>query len=182
MLMGSVCPQSRKRSRANRQQTLIWDGAEFVVGIGAHDLTVCDYNETSHLCFIAAAQENGYARGHGLILDPSYSLVLNVSSGDDQPALDQHEFWVKENGTTALITVYKQIPFDAATSAPGIPSLVNVTWLQACIFQEIDLATNKVLFEWQSSDFVPVSASYVMPGTTDVSGDGLSESTAWDYL
>ena len=128
------------------------------------------------------AQESGYARGSGLILDQTYTQVLNVTSGNDQPALDQHEFFVKDNGTTVLVTIYKQIPFDAATSAPGNTALENVTWLQVGIFQQIELATNKVLFEWQSSDFVPVSASYVQPGTTDISGNGSSASTAWDYL
>ncbi|MCJ1403059.1 hypothetical protein MMC11_006282 [Xylographa trunciseda] len=162
--------------------TLIWDGVAFVDGLQGHDLTVCDYNEASHLCFMYGVQDNGYARGYGLILDQTYTQVLNVSSGNDQPSLDQHEFFVKENGTTVLATIYKQIPFDAATSAPGNPALANITWLQVGIFQEIDLATNDVLFEWQSSDFVPVSASYVAPGTTDISGSGLSESSAWDYF
>ncbi|MCJ1391747.1 hypothetical protein MMC18_004612 [Xylographa bjoerkii] len=162
--------------------TLIWDGVASVHGLQGHDLTVCDYNETSHLCFMYGAQENGYARGYGLILDQTYTQVLNVTSGDGQPALDQHEFFVKENGTTVLATIYKQIPFDAATSAPGNTALENITWLQVGIFQEIDLATNNVLFEWQSSDVVPVSASYVMPGTTDISGTGLTENSAWDYF
>ncbi|MCJ1284523.1 hypothetical protein MMC26_003856 [Xylographa opegraphella] len=162
--------------------TLIWDGRAYVDGLQGHDLTVCDYNETSNLCFMYGVQENGYARGYGLVLDQTYTQVLNVTSGNGESGLDQHEFFVKENGTTVLATIYKQIPFDAATSAPGNTALENVTWLQVGIFQRIELATNNVLFEWQSSDFVPVSASYVLPGTTDISGDGLSAGTAWDYF
>ncbi|MCJ1415924.1 hypothetical protein MMC32_002259 [Xylographa parallela] len=162
--------------------TLVWDGRAYVHGLQGHDLTVCEFNEASNLCFMYGAQESGYARGSGLILDQTYTQVLNVTSGNDQPALDQHEFFVKDNGTTVLVTIYKQIPFDAATSAPGNTALENVTWLQVGIFQQIELATNKVLFEWQSSDFVPVSASYVQPGTTDISGNGSSASTAWDYF
>ena len=138
---------------------------------------MCDYQGSSHICFIDAAQENGYARGHGVILDPGYNIVDTVNSGDDQPLLDQHEFFLQDNGTSALITIYKQIPFDGATS--GFP---NVTWLQIGIFQEIDLASGNVTFQWQSIDHVGVNESYVLPGTTDISGNGLTENTAWDYL
>jgi hypothetical protein len=159
------------------RQTLIWDGLAFVAPLNAHDLTVCDYKNSSHLCFVNAAQENGYARGHGVILDPTYTIVDTVQSGNDQPELDQHEFFLKDNGTSVLVTIYNQIPFDGA--ANGFP---NVTWLQVGIFQEIDLATGNVTFQWTTIDYVPVSQSYVLPGTTDISGDGLTQNTAWDYL
>lgn len=154
----------------------------FVAPLGAHDLTVCHYNASPHLCFISAVQDSGYARGSGLILDQTYTQVLNVSSGNGQPGLDQHEFLVKDSGTTVLVTIYKQIPFNGSSYASTEPAIGNVTWLQIGIVQEIELATGNVNFEWQTIDHVPVTASYVLPGTTDISGNGLSQNSAWDYL
>ena len=110
-------------------------------------------------------------------MDSTYSVVDTVVSGNNQPQIDQHEFDVVDDGDSALITIYKQIPFN--TTEPGI---ANVTWLTVGIFQEIDLGTGNVNFEWQSIDHVPVTASFVLPGTTDISGDGLTEDAAWDYL
>ncbi len=49
------------------------------------------------------------------------------------------------------------------------------------MFQEIAIDSGDVLFEWASLNFVNLSASYVLPGTTDVSGNG-TFTQPWDYL
>lgn len=159
------------------KQTLIWDGLAFVAPVNAHDLTMCNYQGTPHLCFVDAAQFNGYARGHGVILDSTYTIVREVSSGNNQPGLDQHEFRIQDGSSSVLATIYKQIPYNGSEYG-----MANVTWLSIGIFQEIDVATGNVLFEWQTIDHVPINQSYVLPGTTDISGDGLTQDTAWDYL
>ena len=65
---------------------------------------------------------------------------------------------------------------------PSSNGIHNVSWVLNGAFQEIDIATGAVLFEWNSLDHVPVTLSQVMPGTTDISGNGLTTDTAWDYL
>ena len=51
------------------------------------------------------------------------------------------------------------------------------------VFQEVNTVTSEVVFEWHYSlEFVDPSATFVLPNTTDVSGDGLTQDTAWDYL
>ena len=162
---------------ADLKQTLIWDGFHFVDPNDAHCLTVCNYQGSPHLCFVDAALHGGYARGHGVILDSTYSIVSNVTSGNSQPGLDLHEFRMKDGASSVIATIYKQIPYNG--SQYGMP---DVTWLSIGIFQEIDVPTGKVLFEWQTIDHVPISQSYVLPNTTDISGDGKTQDTAWDYL
>ena len=143
----------------------------------AFDLTVCYYAGSPHLCFLRGVEFNGYARGNGVILDNTYTEVATVSTGENEPvALDQHEFLVTENGTTVLVTIYYQVQYDASFFAPG------VSWVQTGIFQEIDIATQNVNFAWSALDHVNVSQSYVLPNTSDVSGTGVSQDSAWDYL
>jgi hypothetical protein len=158
--------------------TLIWDGADLVKNSNAHDLTMCNYNQSPHMCFVNAAQLNGYARGKGVILDPTYTQVQEVGPANGQPLLDQHEFMVIEDGTAVLTTIYKQVPFNSNASL----GLGRVKWVTTGIFQDVDIDTNACNFEWSSIDHVPVNMSYVLPSTTDISGDGLTNNTAWDYL
>ena len=94
------------------------------------------------------------------------------------PPSDQHEFNIDPTGKKALMTIYNQQPYDL--------SAYNITggqgWILQGVFQEVDTETNEVLFEWKSLDHVDPSAGYVLPNTTDVSGDGQTKDTAWDYL
>lgn len=67
---------------------------------------------------------------------------------------DLHDFVITANDT-ALVTIYDPIPADL-TSVGG-PEL---GWLYDGVFQEIDIATGKLLFEWRSSHFFPANSSY----------------------
>ncbi|KAL3468048.1 ASST-domain-containing protein [Aspergillus heterothallicus] len=123
-------------------------------------------------------QQNGYCRGHGVIMDEHYHIVKTVLPGGGMAASDMHEFKLINNGKTALMTVYQQRQFDM--------SIWNVKggmgWLMESVFQEIDVETNKVLFEWRSLDHVDPSVSYTYPGHTDTSGTGLEPRSPWDYF
>ncbi|KAL4866425.1 hypothetical protein BDV12DRAFT_187389 [Aspergillus spectabilis] len=129
-------------------------------------------------CTYARIQQNGYCRGHGVIMDSHYHIVKTVLPGGGMAASDMHEFKLINNGKTALMTVYQQRQFDM--------SIWNVKcgmgWLMESVFQEIDVETSKVLFEWRSLDHVDPSVSYTYPGHTDTSGTGLEPRSPWDYF
>ncbi|KAL2820587.1 ASST-domain-containing protein [Aspergillus granulosus] len=131
-----------------------------------------------HLCFFQGVQQTGYCRGHGVIMDEHYHIVKTVVPGGGMAASDMHEFKLINNGKTALMTLYQQRQFDM--------SIWNVKggmgWLMESVFQEVDVATNKVLFEWRSLDHVDPSVSYTYPGHTDTSGTGLEPRSPWDYF
>ncbi|KAL4977294.1 ASST-domain-containing protein [Aspergillus desertorum] len=123
-------------------------------------------------------QQNGYCRGHGVIMDSHYHIVKTVVPGGGMAASDMHEFKLINNGQTALMTVYQQRQFDM--------SIWNIKggmgWLMESVFQEIDVESGKVLFEWRSLDHVDPSVSYTYPGHTDTSGTGLEPRSPWDYF
>jgi len=55
-------------------------------------------------------------------------------------------------------------------------------WIVESIFQEVDISTGKIVFEWRSLDHFDPSHSLVYPVTSDTAGDGLNEDSPWDYF
>lgn len=139
---------------------------------------VCRYKGADHLCFFQGNQQKGYCRGHGVILDNSYRTVRSVLPGGGMASSDMHEFLPVNDGKTALMTVYQQRQFDMGPW--NIKT--GMGWLMESVFQEVDVETSKVLFEWRSLDHVDPSMSYTYPAHTDTSGTGLNVHEPWDYF
>lgn len=91
---------------------------------------------------------------------------------------DMHEFKLVDDGKSALMTVYQQRQFDM--SPWNIKT--GIGWIMESIFQEVDIETGRVLFEWRSLDHVDPSLSYTYPDHTDTSGTGLDPFSPWDYF
>lgn len=157
---------------------LVWSGYGPTGAGPSFDFRLCPYNGSDHLCFFTGQELLGYSRGYGLILDSSYSVVESVQSQAGDVPSDQHEFKVIDGGKSALVTVFGPHQYDL--SAYGITG--GLGWIMDCSFQEIEIGTDKVLFEWSSLNYVPPTASFVAPNTTDTSGTGLSSSEPWDYF
>ncbi len=92
----------------------------------------------------------GYGRGQGVIADTSYRRLHTVRAGRGLDA-DLHEFFLTPQGT-AFLTAYRTAPADL--SGLGGPARGFVL---AGVVQEIDVATGRVLFDWDSLDHVPLS-------------------------
>lgn len=123
-------------------------------------------------------QLKGYCRGHGIILDDAYRVQTSVQAGGGLAASDMHEFELTEGGETALMTVYQPRQYDL--SGYGIGN--GLGWLVESIFQEVNVSTSEVIFEWRSLDHVDLAESVVGPSASDTSGDGLTKDTPWDYF
>ena len=108
-------------------------------------------------------------------MDSTYSVVTSVQPGLGKTGTDVHEFTVLPDGT-ALTTIFQPTQYDL--SAYGV--LQPVGWVLQGIFQEIDIQTGEVLFEWQSIEHVDPSESYNYINVT--AGDGANATFAWDYL
>jgi hypothetical protein len=94
----------------------------------------------------------GITYGTSYIADSSYAVIAKVNAGNGAET-DLHEFTITPQGT-ALITAHRQVPDDL--SSIGGPKKTSVMVSSA---QEIDIATGKVLFEWNSLDHVPLAES-----------------------
>jgi hypothetical protein len=96
----------------------------------------------------------GYgASGRDEILNSSYQPVATLHGGDGYSS-DLHEFQLIPNGR-ALVDAY--VPVHANLSSVGGPT--DGTVLDNVI-QELDVRTNKVLWEWHAYGHIPLSASY----------------------
>lgn len=94
---------------------------------------------------------------------------------------DMHDFQLLDSATspTALLTSYRAIAYDL--------SAFNITtgqgWLLEGMFQEVDVETGNVLFEWHSSNHVDLVNTQVQIGSiVEFAGNGFSPSTAFDYF
>lgn len=104
-----------------------------------------------------------------LQLNSSYDVVRQVKAANDMEG-DLHEFHII--GDTALITVYDIIPADL--SSIGGPAQ---GWIYDGLFQEIDIESGDLIFQWRASEHYDVKESF-----GKMSGHGGSEDDAWDFF
>jgi hypothetical protein len=95
----------------------------------------------------------GVGSGEDVILNSSYQLVKVVNAGNGLTA-DLHEFELTPRGT-ALITAEYPVIVNASSVKGSTAEVV----LDAVV-QEIDIPTGLVLFQWDSLDHVPLTATY----------------------
>ena len=98
-------------------------------------------------------EEGSGHNGVYVIADDHYRIIATLTAAHGLAA-DLHEFLLTPRGT-AVVTAYKKIPYDL--SALG-GSAHGAVW--EGIVQEIDVATGRLLFEWDSIDHVAVGESY----------------------
>jgi hypothetical protein len=92
----------------------------------------------------------GVGEGVGVIADTSYRKMHTIRAAHGLQA-DLHEFVLTPQGT-ALITAYRTSSADL--TAVGGPQRGTIF---SGVIQEIDVATGKLLFEWDSLDHVDVT-------------------------
>ncbi len=110
----------------------------------------------------------GVGQGEDEIYDSSYRPLATVRAGNGLSA-DLHEFQLTSHNT-ALVTAEFPVYWDAsAVSGASRREIV----LDAVV-QEIDVATGLVLYQWDSLDHVPVTASYQPPPS--------DSGHPWDYF
>jgi hypothetical protein len=128
---------------------------------------------------------NSTSYGHGdiVILDNTYTQIAAVTTGGNLEAhqADMHESDITPQGTM-LLTSYPEVQADL--SSIGGP---KNGWVLEGVAEEVDIATNKVLFEWNSLDHVPITDTYQPIGESDgtkayVSWNGATQVASWRVL
>jgi len=118
---------------------------------------------------------NSTSYGHGdiVILDNTYTQIAAVTTGGNLEAhqADMHESDITPQGTM-LLTSYPEVQADL--SSIGGP---KNGWVLEGVAEEVDIATDKVLFEWNSLDHVPITDTYQPIGE----GDG-TKANPFDYF
>jgi len=98
----------------------------------------------------------GYGEGKYYLADSTYKVVKTVEAGRGLRA-DLHDFYLT-NRNTALLSAYDKKTADLSSVGGPRKGVVLDS-----LFQEIDLKTGAVVFQWRASDFVDLEESYVLP-------------------
>lgn len=142
----------------------------------SQNLKVIEYEGEPHLSFWQGNDQSNGQRGYGVIMDNNYHPVQTVNSGLGRAPNDVHEFTILKAGT-AIITIFQPAPYDLSSFGLIQP----VGWVVEGIFQEIDIASGEVMFEWRSLDHIDPIESYNTYGSEGTS-NGSTVADAWDYL
>jgi hypothetical protein len=124
-----------------------------------HNDTATDFNVQSYQGkpVLTWWQGNVSAAGTGNgvdeIYNSSYQHIATVRAGNGVNA-DLHEFTITGQDT-ALVTAYYPVMWNVSSAKGAKPRIV----LDGVV-QEIDIPTGLVLFQWDSLDHIPVSASH----------------------
>jgi hypothetical protein len=167
-----ITPTGGTGSYANGPEIL--DGLGNVVwfhaipqGQTAADFRAQTYHGKRVLTWWQGTGLGGLASGTDYIYNDRYQQVATVNAGNGLSA-DGHEFLITPQNT-ALILSYTTATADLTSiGGPSDQTVVNG------VVQEIDIATGKVLFQWNSQDHVPFGESeQPLPA---------SASTPWDWF
>ncbi|GLA34413.1 hypothetical protein AnigIFM63309_006956 [Aspergillus niger] len=155
---------------------LIWSGIGYYAGFVANFHTTT-YQGQTVLQGFQGTMDTSHGEGFGqqVILNQNYEHVVTAKAGNHRiPSI--HEFNVID-GKTALVEVY--VPTVANLSAYGGNS--SQKWIGDGLFQEFDIETGELVFEWNALDHVDPADSLVSLGSS-TSDSGLSSSSTWDFI
>ena len=133
----------------------------------AADFRVQTYHGKKVLTWWQGTGLGGLSSGTDYIYNQNYQPIATVNAGNGLSA-DGHEFLITP-WNTALILSYTTATADLTSiGGPADQTVING------VVQEIDIATGKVLFQWNSEDHVPFSDSeQPLPS---------SAATPWDWF
>jgi hypothetical protein len=150
----------------DRDGNVVWFDA-IPQGQTAADFRTQIYRHQRVLTWWQGTGLGGLAQGTDYIYNDRFEPIATVNAGNGLSA-DGHEFLITPQNT-ALILAYTT----ATADLRSIGGAANQTVINGVV-QEIDIATGKVLFQWNSEDHVPFSQSeQPLPS---------SPSTPWDWF
>jgi hypothetical protein len=150
----------------DRDGNVLWFHA-IPQGQTAADFRTQTYRHQRVLTWWQGTGLGGLAQGTDYIYNDRFQPIATVNAGNGLSA-DGHEFLITP-WDTALILSYTT----ATADLRSIGGAANQTVINGVV-QEIDIATGKVLFQWNSQDHVPFSQSeQPLPS---------SPSTPWDWF
>lgn len=124
--------------------SLVYADTSFGTTMNARVQTVDD---TDYLTFWHGDKNGGHGKGHCVFYDDKYELKYNLSIRDPLSVdVDMHECQVTETGTV-LLTAYQDKPYNLSSL-----HFTGDDILADSCFQEIDIATNDLIFSWCASD------------------------------
>ncbi|PBP27622.1 hypothetical protein BUE80_DR001401 [Diplocarpon rosae] len=148
--------------------SLVWMNATYGATFG-HG--VQRFREKNYLTFWKGDDRaHGHGEGMYFMLDEEYKEAYRFTAGNGRLG-DLHEFRITEQGT-ALITQYRYEKGEWGGSGPK-----SQGYIWDSVFQEIDIETSKVLFEWHAYDHVDIDTSDFPSGS-----EGRDQFSGYDFF
>ena len=147
---------------ASDQGDLVWE-QPLAQPLDMTDFRVQTLNGRPVLTWWQGRVVYGHGVGTYVIADTSYAPIAHVQAGNGHQG-DLHEFLLTDRGTV-LLTSYVITTHDLRSVGGAADGLI-----QDALFQEIELASGKVLLEWHSLDHIALDESYYPVGDR------------WDYV
>jgi hypothetical protein len=150
----------------NSQGQVVWFQA-VPAGEEASDFRVQTYEGQPVLTWWQGTGLGGLSSGTDYIYNDHYQPIATVNAGNGLSA-DGHEFLITPRNTALILSYTTATANLTSIGGPADQTVING------VVQEIDIATGKVLFQWNSEDHVPFSQSeQPLPA---------SPSTPWDWF
>ncbi|OBW67174.1 MAG: Uncharacterized protein AUREO_027510 [Aureobasidium pullulans] len=109
-----------------------------------------------------------------VMLDSSYKVAYRIFPHGKGLKGDSHELRITPQGT-AIIPIYHKRQTDCTSLGLG-----KSCWIQDGLFQEIDVETGALLFEWRATDHISMKDVFSTPNAKD--GYGTSKKDAFDFF
>ncbi|CAG7949932.1 unnamed protein product [Penicillium olsonii] len=154
---------------------LIWTGAQQFDNRNAFDFKVVhSLSDDPQLSFILNhAYDGAEDSGYGMILTNDYNVERKLPLRRDLGIFDIHEFRIRDDGKTALVTVY--LSHEIGLDEYGRPG--EKTWLESGGFAELDINTAEVIQWWDSYNRIPLPETVHYSPSSRVEGH-----PGWDYV
>ena len=152
---GAVDIKTQSSIILDNHGSLIWQATGNQSG-PSMDFTVQTYLGNPVLTyFLGSFFSAGYGLGSWYILDQNYRTLTSVSTlNQTVNTADFHEFVITTNNT-ALIESWRVTETDLSSIGGPVDG-----WTFDCVFQEIDIQRNQLLFEWRSLEHVAIDETY----------------------
>jgi arylsulfotransferase ASST len=150
----------------DRQGNVVWFHA-IPAGQTAADFRTQTYDGRRVLTWWQGTGLGGLSSGTDYIYNDQFQQIATVSAGNGLTT-DGHEFLITPQNTALILSYTTATANLTSIGAPANQTVING------VVQEIDIATGKVLFQWNSEDHIPFSQSeQPLPA---------SASTPWDWF
>ncbi|KAJ5175680.1 arylsulfotransferase [Penicillium canariense] len=116
----------------------------------------------NYLTFWEGEKGDGIGDGYGLAYDDNYRLAYKVSAQNIKVHSDLHEFAFTGHGTALVTGVDKVLARGSDYKDWAVPDVFEIL---DGIVQEIELGTNKVLFNWRALDHIDPMDSFEPRGS-----------------
>lgn len=126
-----------------------------------------------YLSMILQYNFEGTEKGFGMILNNSYGVHRKLPMRDDLGLFDIHEFNVRKDGKTALVTTY--LSKEISISPFGRPN--ETTWLEYGGFAELDVDSAEVVHSWDCFEQIPLEETVHYSNLSPPEGH-----PGWDYV